>query len=114
MTYVFHRQQVEIKRGGSDNVKQTDHDEGIRDTGDRVEAALEDEREDREQAAEKIDGHEGERDTNYRAEPIYLVILRSAAHNLSNTPGGGGTNKLTGGRERGAPSLGSPRSVRRL
>ena len=104
------------KRGGS-QCKQTDHDEGIRDASDRVKVALEDEREDREQSTEKIDGHEGERDTDDRAKPIYLVILGSARARtqLSNMlpPDGGGT-KLTRERERGAPSSRSPRSEHRL
>ena len=57
--------------------RRTDHDEGIRDGGSSIEVALKCEREDREHAAEKIDGYERERDADNRAVPVDLVILRS-------------------------------------
>ncbi len=55
----------------------TDHDEGVRDGCSDVEVTLEGEREDGEDPAEEVDGHERERDTDHRAVLVDLVILRS-------------------------------------
>jgi len=62
----------------------TNHDGGIRHCGEDVELALEDKREDRENAAEKIDGHEEER---YAEDASNLRIplnwgLSAGRHNM--------------------------------
>jgi hypothetical protein len=55
----------------------TDHDEGVGDCGEDVELALEDEREEGEDAPEEVDGHEGERDAEDGAVLVDLVVLGS-------------------------------------
>ena len=54
----------------------TNHDERVRDCCYRVEAMLKDEREDGEDAAEAVDGHEGERDAKDGAVLVNLIELR--------------------------------------
>lgn len=57
--------------------RRTNHDRGICDGGDDVDVPLEDEGKDREDAAEAVDGHKGERDAYDGAVLVDLVELWS-------------------------------------
>ena len=49
-----------VASGGQPLAGRTNHDEGVCEGGEDVEVALEDEREDREDASEDVDEHERE------------------------------------------------------
>ena len=63
-----------VASGGQPLARRTNHDEGVRDSGKDVEVALEDEREDREGASEKVDKHERERDPEDGAVLVDIVV----------------------------------------
>jgi hypothetical protein len=53
----------------------TNHDDGVRDCSEDIDVALKGEREDGEDAAEEVDGHEGQRDAEDGAMLVDLVKL---------------------------------------
>jgi hypothetical protein len=57
--------------------RETNHDDGVRDSREHVDLVLEGEREDGEDAAEEVDGHERERDAENRAVLVDLIKLRT-------------------------------------
>jgi len=67
--------------------RRTNHDEGIRYCGEDVDLALEDEREDGEDAAKEIDGHEEERDAEDGSVLVDLVELGSLSRQTQHGRG---------------------------
>lgn len=79
-----------VASGGQPLAGWTNHDEGVCDGGEDVDVVLEDQREDREDAAEEVDEHERERDPEHGAVLVDLVVLRSlgtqaSRHDVGNT-----------------------------
>ena len=55
--------------------RRTNHDQGVCDGGEDIYVALEDERKDREHAAEAVDGHESDRDAHNSTVRVDFVKL---------------------------------------